>query len=486
MNSSTSSEDLPIKLIDDKVKSDEKHNKNNDIIKLKDKNDKNDKKETEDTDLYFNLIANDVKKQPEPKESSSAISVSSSSSSSSKKTSSVKRRTKKSSSSSSRRSSSSKKSSSSKAKFDKIKTNTNNSKSDDIRKKFNTNNSKSDDIRKNFLNSNNDYQQSIPVLNPQEDKMKKIELLRRLSEIKAKGYDLSKSYDFNSSIKEMEYEYELLRSFADKRNGIRLYKNILLNTTSVIEFLNDRYDPFNFQLSGWSEHMSVECDSYEDVLEELYEKYKGNGKRMSPELKLFLLIMASASAFHFSKSTYNKMPMMETLLKKNPSFVANMINPKKPKSQFMTEQEIHLEKQKEMIRERERNKRNNISTQKHVSKPEKKVRQNVFAAENARKQAQINRNSLNINHNIPRENMESKQINRIFNENTRIHAPENVSDILRRLHERKEESVGATTQEESSISNNNDRVVSDSTLTSDTAGKKKRRARKKKSLLTII
>ena len=28
--------------------------------------------------------------------------------------------------------------------------------------------------------------------------MRKIELLRRLSEIKAKGYELSKSYDFNS------------------------------------------------------------------------------------------------------------------------------------------------------------------------------------------------------------------------------------------------------------------------------------------------
>ena len=31
-----------------------------------------------------------------------------------------------------------------------------------------------------------------------------------------------------------------------------------------------------------------------------------------------------------------------------------MINPKKPKSQFMTEQEIHLEKQKELIREKKK------------------------------------------------------------------------------------------------------------------------------------
>jgi hypothetical protein len=474
MNSSTSSEDLPIKIVDDKPKSDEKKNdkKDNDIIKL------NDKKETEDTDLYFNLIANDVKKVPEPKESSSEISVSSSSA---KRTSSVKKRSvskkSSSSSSSSRRSntSSSRKSSSSKAKFDKIKTN-----NDSVKKNDNNN---------NIFNNSNTYQKPIPVLNHQEDKMRKIELLRRLSEIKAKGYELSKSYDFNSSIQEMEYEYELLRSFADKRNGIRLYKNILLNTTSVIEFLNDRYDPFNFQLSGWSEHMSVECDSYDDVLEELYEKYKGNGKRMAPELKLFLLIVASASAFHFSKSTYNKMPMMETLLKKNPGFVANMINPKKPKSQFMTEQEIHLEKQKEAIRQRERNQRNNVRTEKPVQKQApKKVQQNKFVAEKSRSPVQMNRNSVNINHSqVPQQNTESKQINRIFNENTRIPPPENVNDILKRLHERTgDDSIGGTTQEESSISNNNDRVVSDSTLTSDTAGRKKRKARKKKSLMTIL
>ena len=52
--------------------------------------------------------------------------------------------------------------------------------------------------------------------------------------------------------------------------------------------------------------------------------------------------------------------------------------------------------------------------------------------------------------------MESKQINRIFNENTRIDPPENVMIFFKRLHENKEDRIGATTQEESSISNNND------------------------------
>ena len=116
-------------------------------------------------------------------------------------------------------------------------------------------------------------------LSPQEARMKKIELLRKLSELKAKGYELSKSYNFDSSIEEMEYEFELLKSFANKRNGVKLYKNILLNTVSAVEFLNDKYDPFDFQLTGWSEHMSVEVDSYDECIEEIYEKYKGTGKK---------------------------------------------------------------------------------------------------------------------------------------------------------------------------------------------------------------
>ena len=83
----------------------------------------------------------------------------------------------------------------------------------------------------------------------------------------------------------MEYEYELLRSFADKRNGVKVFKNGLLQAVSVIEFLNDKYDPFDFQLSGWGEHMSVEVDSWEDVLEEIYEKYKGS-RKISSEFRL--------------------------------------------------------------------------------------------------------------------------------------------------------------------------------------------------------
>ena len=288
ISSNTSSEDL-IRYIDQN-----NNNNNNNNISSKPKllddksNNKNSKKrqESSDTDYYLNLIANDNKqlKQESVSEKTSSLSDITEKS----ETSSI---TRKSSSSSSRKSSvasftrldfnDSKRKS---KKSSKLKSKDRSKDRSKIRSKIRSKDRSKDKKKSHKVKTFNDSS-TKKILTPQEVKMRKIELLRKLSEIKSKGYNLSKSYDFNSSIEEMEYEYDLLRSFASKRNGVKLYKNILLNVTSVIEFLNDTYDPFNFKLSGWSEHLSVEVDSYDEVLEELYEKYKGKGKGMPPEIK---------------------------------------------------------------------------------------------------------------------------------------------------------------------------------------------------------
>jgi|UniRef100_A0A6C0IVG8 hypothetical protein len=296
-------------------------------------------------------------------------------------------------------------------------------------------------------------------LTPQEARMKKIELLRKLSELKTKGYDLSKSYDFNSSIEEMEYEFELLKSFANKRNGVKLYKNILLNTASAVEFLNDKYDPFDFQLVGWSEHMSVEVDSYDEVIEEIYEKYKGSGKKMAPELKLFMLIIASASAFHFSKSTFKNLPGVDKILQNNPDLIAKMMNPQKESSQFMTEQEISLEKQKQAILDREKERRQ--TTRAPVNNTTN-FKNNNFAPINAKQTI-----------NTPSES-----------QNPGIKAPMNVQDILNRLHKSENNSNSSETQEETS--SNNDRIISkNSPINSSVNSSDRVKGRKKKNIMSI-
>merc|ERR1711871_1942162 len=196
---------------------------------------------------------------------------------------------------------------------------------------------------------NNTPSPSKKIFSEKELRFKKIELLRRLSEIKASGYELSKDYDFNSDIEEMEYEFELLKSMKDKQNGVGLYKSFLLNACTAIEFLNDRYDPFDFKLSGWSEHMNIAVDDYNDVLGEIYEKYRGSGKKMEPEIKLMLMICASGASFHASNTMFKQLPGLEKLIKENPALLSKltsqMFNDKDKDSNFMTRQEINAQEQ---------------------------------------------------------------------------------------------------------------------------------------------
>lgn len=422
------------------------------------------KKDTSETDLYLNMVANQSKILQESEKSSSSLKLDNSSE---KKSSTI-------------NSSSQKSSVTSKANFEEISFGNDKKKSKSRRKSENRSNTRSEVNSETYSDR---FREKTPVkieLTPQQIRMKKIELLRKLCELKQKGYKLSKEYDFNSSLEDMEYEYDLLKSFANKRNGIKLYKNVLLNVCSVTEFLNDKYDPFSFQLSGWSEHMSVEVDSYDDVLEELYEKYKGKGGTMPPEMKLLFLVLASASAFHFSKSHLSNMPGLDKVMQNNPGFIPNMVNGTKQTSQFMTEQEIHLEKLRKEMQQKERDLKKqqkehqqrvaqNANREQYLKEQQIKLntKQNDIPTENYQNAHHpVNLNSGHQNFNIP--NTDSRQPPKIEKHQT-------VEDILGKLHAR--DSVNNTdTQDE--MSNNNDRIVSDTS-------EARRRGRKKKTLMQI-
>jgi hypothetical protein len=348
----------------------------------------------------------------------------------------------------------------------------------------------------------------VKILSSQEMRMKKIELLRKLCEIKAKGYQLSKEYDFNSSLEEMEYEYELLKSFADKRNGVKIFKNGLLQAVSVIEFLNDRYDPFDFHLSGWGEHMSVEVDSWEDVLEEIYEKYKGTGRKMAPEIKLLYLIIASASAFHFSKSQAAKLPGLDSVLSANPGLLSKIIGPgKRESSQFMTPQELNIEKQKEELKKKEKEAK--IMQQQQINQLQEQVRkQNELII---KQQNMINQKKSDLDHsnkfissgmNVPdyTSNLFNVQaanakketlpptipIQQLKPNIPDIRAPENVKDILNRIHNLQPKNKLSNTETQDDTTSNNDRLVSEITITDSNSKRKQPKRQLKKANISII
>ena len=111
-------------------------------------------------------------------------------------------------------------------------------------------------------------------------KFKKLEKFAKLMHLKNNcGVKLTQEYNLNSKYEDMEFELQYHTSIANKKKGIELWKGFITNGVTAMEFMNERFDPFGFKLGGWSEHVKVGVDDYDEVLGELYEKYKGKGKK---------------------------------------------------------------------------------------------------------------------------------------------------------------------------------------------------------------
>lgn len=157
---------------------------------------------------------------------------------------------------------------------------------------------------------------------PEELMLKKLEMLRQLTELAQAGVKLSQNYNLQSDYKMMRYEYELHKGIRAKHNAVQWMSSMMLNGAYGLEMLNESYNPFNFKLKGWAEQMNSNITNYYDVLGELYEKYNKPGKGMAPEFKLLLMLTGGALQFHFTQTymgqsiSLNKNPELTEQLRK--------------------------------------------------------------------------------------------------------------------------------------------------------------------------
>ena len=123
-------------------------------------------------------------------------------------------------------------------------------------------------------------------LSPEELLKEKFTVLRKLEALEAKGVKLTKRYSMESNLQEMKGEYEMIVAEKEKSNSVKFQGKMLMAAITGIEFLNNRFDPFDVKLDGWGEQVNENIDDYDDIFGELHEKYKSKAK-MAPELKLF-------------------------------------------------------------------------------------------------------------------------------------------------------------------------------------------------------
>lgn len=156
-------------------------------------------------------------------------------------------------------------------------------------------------------------------------KFRKMECLAKLMHLKQTGIFLSKTYNMESDIDDMEAELKYHTDIEVKKNGIELAKSFLCNGITLLEMANEKYDPFGFKLKGWSNKVKMNKDDYDSVLGELMDKYKSSeGGQMEPELKLFIMIVMSAGSVCISNSVTENLPGLDDVIKNNPQLMAKL------------------------------------------------------------------------------------------------------------------------------------------------------------------
>ena len=179
-------------------------------------------------------------------------------------------------------------------------------------------------------NSNNSFTASNPVnevhvppkeLTFEEIQEEKFKLLCLLERLEKKGLKSLKKFSMSSNYEEIKNEYDRLVNQKELDQSVKFQRKMLIAFVTAIEFLNNKFDPFDVKLEGWSENVHEGIHDYDDIFEELHEKYKSKAK-MAPELRLLLSLGGSAFMFHLTNTMFkSSLPGMEDVMKQNPDLM---------------------------------------------------------------------------------------------------------------------------------------------------------------------
>ena len=158
----------------------------------------------------------------------------------------------------------------------------------------------------------------------EEIQQEKQKLLFNLERLQKQGYPPSKRYSMASSFEDMQFEHDRLKKQRDVEKSIKFSRKILMALVSGVEFLNGKFDPFDVKLEGWSENIMENVSDYDEVFEELHDKYSDSVK-MAPELKLIAMVAGSGFMFHLTNSLFKSAtPKLSDILKQNPDIMRNI------------------------------------------------------------------------------------------------------------------------------------------------------------------
>ena len=160
-------------------------------------------------------------------------------------------------------------------------------------------------------------------LTAEQEIVKKTEALTILERMDRRGIGGTKMTMMNS-YEEIQAELSRRKDSKALEASLRFQRSMLTTVTNGMEFLNNRYDPIGVNLDGWSEQINENLEDYDEIFEELYDKYKDRTK-VAPEVRLIMSLGLSAAMCHVTNTMFkSRMPGMDDILRKNPDLAKQM------------------------------------------------------------------------------------------------------------------------------------------------------------------
>jgi len=163
-------------------------------------------------------------------------------------------------------------------------------------------------------------------LTEREKRRKKRAMLQKLQDWYEKGHIKQNShFTMESSYEEIEDEYETALEDKRKRESVKLQQWWFMTFVNSLEYANSAFNPFDINLDGWGEQVSEDIESYEEIFNELHDKYKGG--KLAPELSLLLRLGFSAAVVNFSnKALSSATPAFNDVIKQSPELMRMFTN----------------------------------------------------------------------------------------------------------------------------------------------------------------
>lgn len=153
----------------------------------------------------------------------------------------------------------------------------------------------------------------------------KRDLVHKINQLQQRLYDVElspKIFTTADSLTELQAEYDRLYRLKQQKSTREWYRKILFGVTKGIEWANHQWDPVGLKLDGWSTEVASNVDEFDEIFDELSEKYGGSiNEKIAPEIRLVLLILYSGVSYSISQTLvqdHSNRPEFTEIINKDP------------------------------------------------------------------------------------------------------------------------------------------------------------------------